>query len=297
MLLHWFKSLFVDELRVFIHPHHIVLLRLKRSFKSKLKQEVVYQQRIDFANNVQDVECIQVILKNALAHSQWQGAMPIIVLSNHFVRYSVIPWNIELTGEVERQAYLKHCFNQSFGDVAKSWDFCMSEPVFGKPAIASAISANLLTVLHDVFDQVGLKIVAISPHLMLAINSTLSQIKTVSQIKQSVSSQHKSEEYTFWLVSIENGRVCLALMESGGWRLVKNVAMEDNVTEQVTSLIQRVTIICNVEYEAPVLLYWPESHSTQPLKLAKHKVMKVSPHPFDIQSQQVSNNLQNWALI
>ena len=107
MLLHWFKSIFIDELRVLVHPQRLVLLRLKRSFKHGLKQQLVHQQVVELQSDGQASDSHTQILvenlKQVLAKPQWQHVLPVIVMSNHFVRYSVTPWNIELTGAIERQ--------------------------------------------------------------------------------------------------------------------------------------------------------------------------------------------------
>ena len=277
-----------------VHPQRFVLLRLKRSFKHGFKHQLVHQQVVELQSDGQAngslTQTLVENLKQVLAKPQWQRVLPVIVMSNHFVRYSVIPWNIELTGAIERQAYLKHCFNLSFGESTKLWDFRMSEPEFGQSSIASAISSPLLTALHDVFEQSNLKIAAIYPHLMLEINQTLRQIKTASKLNQQEANQ-------FWFVAIQSGRVCLALMENSGWKLVKNVAIEADVNEQIGALIQRETVIYGIENIVTLLLYWPESYSAQPLKLANYKVMKVLPHQFDSQNQQLSSSLPALVLV
>ena len=293
MLLHWFKSFFIDELRVFIHPQRIVLLRLTRTLKYGFKQQLIHELVIDLPSEERTAdELMQLMveaLKSALVKPEWLGAMPVIIVSNHFTFYSVIPWNSSLTGELERQAYLKHYFNLSFGEASKSWDFRMSEPGYGKATLSSAISSSLLIALHQVFEQANTKIVAVYPHLMLAVNQTLNQIK--------MDKQHSAQTENFWLVAIQNGRLCLALMENNGWQLIKNVAIETDITEQLTALIQRQTVVYSVEYIAPVLLYWPESQSAQSLKLESYEVVKVSPHQFDLQNHPLSISLPAWALI
>jgi hypothetical protein len=289
VLLHWFKSLFIDELRVLVHPQRLVLLRLKRSFNHGLKQQLVHQQVVELQSDSQTsdshTQTIVENLKQVLAKREWQRVMPVIVMSNHFVRYSVIPWNIELTGVIERQAYLKHCFNLFFGESTKLWDFRMSEPEFGQSSIASAISSPLLTALHNVFEQSNLKIAAIYPQLMLAINQTLSEVK-----KQKIA-------FSFWLIVIQSERVCLTLLIDGGWRLVKNVAIEADISAQVTALIQREIVNSNMNDDMPVLLYWPESKSHQPLKLANQNVVKVPPRQFYMQNSQALSSLPDWLLI
>lgn len=298
MSLHWFKSfglqaLFFDELRVFVQPRRIVILRLTRTIKTGLKQIVVHKQVIEIPQKIEPVgpnadqtqslyqnliQCLRLVL----SHKKWQGAVPTVIVSNHFVRYAVIPWNIELAVESERQAYMQHCFSLAYGDVVKTWDLRMSEPVFGQPAIASGIHLGLLQALQSVFAEFDMKLTAVHPHLMLAINQTVTQVNK------------QKRALTFWLVAIQNGRVCLTLLENGGWRSVKNVAIEADVSEQVAALIQRETVNCNVKFEAPVLLYWPESHHAQPLKLAEQKTIKILPHPFDLQNSQTSNASVNW---
>jgi hypothetical protein len=296
VLLHWFKSLFIDELWVFIHPQSIVFVRLTRPFKNGFKQQVVHKQVIDLPHHLlphhlaikskdtNDWKILNQYLKQALKNSNWQGVMTTVIVSNHFARYAIIPWNNDLAIEDERQAYMQHCFNLAYGEPAKAWDLRMSEPDFGQPAMASAINRELLQVLHDVFAEAGMKLAAVHPQLVLAINQTVSQVK------------QQKKEFTFWLVAIQSERVCLTLLENGGWRVVKNVAIEADVSEQVTALMQREIVNCNVNADVPVLLYWPESHRNKPLKLTNHKAVKVLPHQFDMQNGQVSNSLPDWVL-
>jgi hypothetical protein len=297
VLLHWLKSLFVDELWVFIHPQRITLLRLSRTLRNGLKQQLVHKQVIDLplnletarleaaSNDANDLQILSKCLQQALDNTEWQGAMPTVIVSNHFARYAIVPWNSELAIESERQAYMQHCFNLAYGESAKAWDLRMSEPNFSRSTMASAINRELLQVLHDVFVEADMKLAAVYPQLMLAINQTLRQLK---KQKQSLS---------FWLVSIQSERVCLTLLIDGGWRLVKNVALEIDVSAQVTALIQREIVNCNVNDEVPVLLYWPEAQSNQSLKLTNHTTINVLTHQFDMQKGQASNSLTEGVLI
>ena len=120
---------------------------------------------------------------------------------------------------------------------------------------------------------------------MLTINQTLSEVKK------------QKKALNFWLIAIQSERVCLTLLIDGGWRLVKNVAIEADVSAQVTALIQREIVNSNVHEEIPVLQYWPESKSNQPLKLANHKAVKVLPHQFDMQNSQAANSLPDWLMV
>lgn len=292
MLLHWVKSLFKDELWVFVHPQRMVLMRIARSLANGLKQQIVHKQVFDLPQNIalgchesQDWQILTKHLKRALNDTKWQDAMPTVIVSSHFARYAVIPWNAELAIETERQAYMHHCFNLTYGESAKAWDLRMSDPDFGKSTIASAINLGLLQVLHDVFSEANMTLAGVYPQLMLAINQTLSEVKK------------QKKALKFWLVAIEKERVCLTLLMDGGWHFVKNVAIEADISTQVNALIQREIVRSNLSDDVPVLLYWPDSKSNQSFKFANHKAIKVLPHQFDIQNCQASNDLLDWSLV
>ncbi|MDI1298716.1 hypothetical protein [Methylotenera sp.] len=282
MLLHWFKSLFKDELWVFVYPQCIVLLRITRPVRFGLKQQILYKQVIelpqavtDNVNESQAWGALMQHLKQVLADKKWQNTIPIAIVSNQFARYTVIPWNAELAVEAERKAYMQHCFSLAYGEAAKTWDLRMSEPSYGHPAIASGIHHGLLQALHDVFNAENMTLSAVYPQLMLAINQTVSEVKK------------QKKPLSFWLVAIQSERLCLTLLIEGGWRLVKNVAIETDISAQVSALIQREMVSGNMTNELPVLVYWPEYQRNQLLTLVNNKAIKVLPHQFDMQSQQV----------
>lgn len=292
MLLHWVKSLFKNELWVFIQPQRLVFMRIARPFGRGLKQHIVCKQVIDLPKNIamrslenQDWQILTNQLKNILSDSKWQNTMPTVMVSNHFARYTVIPWNSELILDVEREAYMQHCFTLAYGESAKAWDLRMSEPDFGKSAVASAINIGLLQALQGVFSEVNMPLNAVYPQLMLAINQTLNSIRK------------QSNAYSFWLIAIQNERVCLTLMIDGDWRLVKNMAIESDVVKQVTLLIQRETVNYCVHDALPIFLYWPESNDSQTSKFVNNNVIQILPHQFDMQNSQTSISLPDGLLI
>ena len=292
MSLHWFKSLFKDELWVFIYPQCIVFLRITRSIRNGLKQQILHKQVVELPQNITDKinesqtwDVLTQHLKQVLTNKKWQGTTPVAIVSNEFARYAVIPWNAGLAVGTERRAYMQHCFNLVYGETAKTWDLRMSEPNFGHPAIASGINHGLLQALHNIFNAADMALSAVYPQLMLAINQTVSEVKK------------QKKPLSFWLVAIQSDRICLTLLIDSGWRLVKNVAIETDISTQVSALIQREMVSCNVQDELPVMVYWPEYQRNQLLTLVNNKAIKVLPHQFDMQSHQTINTVEDWALI
>jgi len=293
VLLHWFSSMFRDELRIFIQPRSIELLRLKRSLRSGIQPQLVHRQVIDVERNAdiatqtEQWQELIAVLKSTLKSEKWRGARPEVVLSNHFVRYAVIPWNTEFSSGSELQAYLTHRFSLVFGDAIKNWGLRMADAGFGKSTIATAVSNDLVQALHDAFQQANMRLEAIYPHLPLAMNQSLKLHKK----------RNLSQLNSFWFVAVQNDRLCIALIENSSWRVVKNVLVENDVSRQVTALIQREMINCNLSIKPPVLLYWPEYNQNHQLELEEHTVIKVFQRPLGKPGTRVVGTMPGWELV
>jgi hypothetical protein len=156
----------------------------------------------------------------ALGAEPWQGAIATlknmewtkpckvtVVLSNHFVRYAVIPWSDGLATPAEEQAYLRHHFAKIHGERAKSWTPRASEERRGLPRLASAIDTALLEELRGALPRGGkASLVSVQPELMEAINRWRDAIPRAGA----------------WLVLAEPERACVAMHCEGAWRSVQN---------------------------------------------------------------------------
>jgi hypothetical protein len=144
----------------------------------------------------------------ALKTLEWTQACRVtVVLSNHFVRYAVLPWSDALAGAAEEEAYLRHHFAKIHGERAKSWALRASEGPRGKLRLASAIDTALLGELRSAFPKSGkAKLVSVQPELMSEFNARRAALPQSGA----------------WLVLAEPGRACVALHTAGGWRAVQN---------------------------------------------------------------------------
>jgi hypothetical protein len=159
----------------------------------------------------------------ALGAEPWQGAVAAlktlewtqacrvtVVLSNHFVRYAVLPWSEGLT-PAEEDAYLRHHFAKIHGERAKAWTLRASEDRRGVPRLASAIDSAFLEELESAFPKDGkARLASVQPELMEAINRWRDAIPAAGA----------------WLVLAEPERACLAMHREGGWRSVQNAKGE-----------------------------------------------------------------------
>jgi hypothetical protein len=148
----------------------------------------------------------------ALKSLEWTQACRLtVVLSNHFVRYAVLPWSDALAGAAEEEAYLRHHFAKIHGERAKAWTLRASEDRRGVPRLASAIDTALLEELRSAFPKGGkAHLASVQPELMEAANRWRDAIPAAGA----------------WLVMAEPERACLAMHQEGGWRSVQNAKGE-----------------------------------------------------------------------
>jgi hypothetical protein len=129
------------------------------------------------------------------------------VLSNHFVRYALIPWSDALGTPAEEEAYVRHHFAKVHGERAKGWAVRASESRAGAPRLASAIDRALLEALRAALAAGGkAKLVSVQPELMSAFNQCRGAIPADGA----------------WLVLAEPERACVALHAAGAWQAVVN---------------------------------------------------------------------------
>jgi len=280
---------------VIIQPREITLQRVAKKLNARSKPQILSTETIEFPhhlltknNDENDSNILANYLKQALSHPNYQGLISRLVLSNYFVRYAVIPWNSELSTQNERLAYTQHCFAQAFGESVKGWDLRMSQSAYGQSTIASAIDRTLLNTIHSVFDELSIPLQAIYPHLMLTINHTFMEINNKKLSYNTMSD--------FWIVSIQNQRLCIALHDQSGWRLVKNLTAELDVMRQIKMLMHREIMNGNLQEDLPVFVYAPDANQSKTIKSLDTPFMHISSCHVDMQNNLTPKRAQDLAL-
>src|SRR3954463_14363546 len=129
-----------------------------------------------------------------------------IELSNHFVRYALVPWTEALSTPAEEEVYVRHHFAKIHGERAKGWAVRASEAAPGAPRLASAVDGALIVTLKKVFAAKKAKLASIQPLLMARFNAARGALPRDGA----------------WLVIAEPERACIALHGGRSWRTVQN---------------------------------------------------------------------------
>ena len=201
-----------------LRPDRVDLVRRLRGYKSPidLKQSVPLEPAVDDAPWLAAIATLQGMIAGAAVAS---GELT-VVLSNHFVRYLVVPWDDKVGSTEEYQRYARIAFENVFGETARSWMIHVSPERMGAPRLASAIDAELDTALQQVGGS-KLKLVSIQPYLMAAFNRLGDSFR----------------KRNFFFLLAEPGRACVLAAAGGAWRMVRNHAAADDAS--ISQLVER----------------------------------------------------------
>lgn len=180
----------------------------------------------------------------ALKGIKFARARVTVVLSNHFVRYALVPWSSALATRAEEEAYLRHHFAKIHGERAKAWLFRASEGPRGEPRVASAVDAELMAAIRGLFPKDGAaRLVSVQPALMHVFNGARSAVPDLGGA---------------WLVIAEADRACVALHADGAFRTVQNAKGEWR------ALLERERYRVDADSTRRVLLAGAEPPSNDP---------------------------------
>jgi hypothetical protein len=132
-----------------------------------------------------------------------------VVLSNHFMRYLVLPWQPALTRSSELAALARLRFEQIHGAVVADWTVQLGDAGYGTPLLACAVDTGLVSGVQSLMQQRGLRLTSMQGLLMAAFNR---HRQVLAQAAATASAEQPAA-----LALIEPGRLCLALLAGGQW--------------------------------------------------------------------------------
>lgn len=140
-------------------------------------------------------------LPAALAGLGTRGDAVAVVLSNHFVRYLLLPWQEDLSAPAEVEAWARMHFEQTYGAAAAQWTIRTCDGGYGQPQLACAVDTALVDQIGPCLAGQGMRLASLQPLLMAAYNDERRQLKGQTAF-----------------AIVEAGRLCLGLMGPLGWR-------------------------------------------------------------------------------
>ena len=140
--------LWCDELSVVLASDHVVLARfgwtLTRRGRIRRIEAKSVVDCIPAADGELPWDAPIKAVEDALPQIIARKTVVKITLSNHFMRYTLVPWSETLASAAEEEAYARHCFKQLYGADAEQWELRLSPNRAEQPQLASAVDRRLL---------------------------------------------------------------------------------------------------------------------------------------------------------
>ncbi|HEY6241614.1 MAG TPA: hypothetical protein VIW78_12365, partial [Burkholderiales bacterium] len=214
--------LFSDRILIALAPDSLALLRFKGVFRPR----VVDKRTIacDPAFGTEPWQGALAALARIAEETSDSNAEVTVVLSNHFVRYTLVPESEALAHAAEETAFVRYCFAKIHGERSKEWEVRSSRASSGSTRIASAVDSSLVEAIRGAFPSTAkAKLVSVQPYLMSAFNRWRSVLRGARA----------------WLLLVEPQRACLAHVEGNRLTSVRNTRGSFEAPAQWAELLDR----------------------------------------------------------
>jgi hypothetical protein len=215
------SRLFRSRLRIGMSPGRLRLVAERRGWRRTDVDTAVIP--VEAGKGLADWRPAIEALPSAMAHARMQGPEVSIVLSNHFVRYALLPANDALKKDAEWRAFARHRLSGIHGPVSDDWLVRVSAAQPGGVRIVSASDSALIEDIRGRVAEAGGMLVSAQPNLIAAFNRARERIGTDS----------------CWLVIRETGRLTMALLENGTWKALRTRRVDDDVNLSLQEVLER----------------------------------------------------------
>lgn len=171
------------------------------------------------------------VLENLIKQVPWDRGNVTLILSNHFVRYMVVPWNDMLLRPNEQKPYLQHLFNETYGELASRFELRLNPASPGKARLACAIDRTLLERLRGLLDQKPLHLISLQPWLMHHFNSQRRHIGRAGG----------------WFVTVEHGIIGILGCRDSDWRIARTIRCGQHWPQELRTALERLYLCGDAE--------------------------------------------------
>jgi hypothetical protein len=233
------SPLWRKRLRIALAPDRVAAVLMARGRKSGVEKKLDWACRPD-PSDTQPWQAALRALSGGIEELQAKGADASIVLSNHFVRYALLPWSDQITGAAERQAMARISFERHFGSAASGWAVRLSDDAYGKTALASAVDTTLPEALVQMCQNAGLGLSSVQPYLMSVFNQYRRQLAAPNTC----------------LVVAEPHKLAILMAGAGGWFAVRTLPLRDGLSQELWPMVRRELLLAGL-HDARIYLHAP----------------------------------------
>lgn len=176
------------------------------------------------------------------------GARVHVELSNHFMRYHIIPAMPPFSRAEQLLAVASHCFREVYGDMVEQWTLQVNPLPHGDSVLACATDTALLAGIAALGSKYSLRLSSIQPYLMSGFNASRRRFRSVAG--------KASQPACF--VQLETKRATMLLMRDQALHAVASCALSNHPasaswTHEVAALVSREMVFAGWQDEQPTL--------------------------------------------
>ena len=157
-----------NELRLGLSPDRLVTVGYRRGLRNSIYERSIEELGAPAAGP--PWQSAVEALSRAVASDRGRLSDAVVVLSNHFARYAVLPWTPALKTEADWLAYAKHTLAATYGAEAAGWEVRLCCSGRGKARIACGIDAELIAAISATVREAGARLRSIQPYLAVVFN-------------------------------------------------------------------------------------------------------------------------------
>jgi hypothetical protein len=194
-----------NAIRLSVSPHSLALLRIRSGLLRRGQAaSAAWHPLRPGGERAASWSAAVEALPDLLARAGVRGGRAEVVLSNHFVRYAVVPASEDLATQSEEAGYARARLAQIHGDVAEQWALRLSHEPAGCAHLAAAIDDGLVDALRLALKSRRVGLGSCRPALTAIMDAARTEIGDEA-----------------WVVVAEPERVLVASISRGQWVSVR----------------------------------------------------------------------------
>lgn len=264
----WWQALSAPELRIVISEDEIEVFQFQRQWLPGGRMQMLDHQRHALAGDGQAVipsaatwQALHTILA-PLAGQRWHV---VVVLSNQYARWLVLPWQAQIQSQADKEAYYRHGLQLAFGGDMHDWPLRAQVTAYGQPTLINAMPGELIATLHAVLAEYRLSPGMILPAWTLSANQTLHMLR------------QRNLPLDGWVVCRESHTLTMACLMQGHWQQIHQLPVDIRWQHTLHQTLCREQVMHPERAALPVLLPQASLSGVSAQGLAPFTVVDVQP--------------------
>ena len=171
-----------------------------------------------------------------------------LVLSSHFVRYLLVPWQAQIGQPSELATVAGICFDETFGNDSGGREIVVARESAPSGRIAAGLDTSFLHALRTAVGSSRLRLVSVQPYLVSLFN----------RLRPSLGRRD------FVFLVAEPTRSCLLVATGGCWRSLRNTGAAAT-PQELANLVEREVQLAGLGEQdmPPVFVHAPGQEDLQ----------------------------------